>query len=81
MEEKSLLSLEEGSSAVISSLTAAGAARRRLLDLGFTPGARVRYLYAAPAGSPRAYMIRGAVIALRTGDAGGVLLSGGGAWD
>lgn len=41
----------------------------RLLDLGFTRGARVRCLFAAPSGEPRAYRIRGAVIALRREDA------------
>ena len=42
----------------------------RLLDLGFTRGARVRCLFAAPSGEPRAYRVRGAAIALRREDAG-----------
>ena len=46
----------------------------RLLDLGFTRGARVRCLFAAPSGEPRAYRIRGAVVALRSEDAGLVRL-------
>ena len=46
----------------------------RLMDLGFTRGARVRCLFAAPGGDPRAYRIRGAVIALRSEDAGLVRL-------
>ena len=41
----------------------------RLMDLGLTHGARVRCLFAAPGGDPRAYRIRGAVIALRSEDA------------
>ena len=41
----------------------------RLMDLGLTRGARVRCLFAAPSGEPRAYLIRGAVIALRREDA------------
>ena len=39
------------------------------MDLGLTHGARVRCLFAAPGGDPRAYRIRGAVIALRSEDA------------
>ena len=39
------------------------------MDLGFTPGAGVRCLFAAPSGDPRAYMVRGSVIALRRADA------------
>lgn len=42
-----------------------GFARRRLLDLGFTPGARVRSELAPFAGEPRAYRLRGTTIALR----------------
>ena len=42
----------------------------RLMDLGFTRGARVRCLFAAPSGEPRAYRVRGAAIALRREDAG-----------
>ena len=42
-----------------------GFIRRRLLDLGFTPGARVRRDLATFAGDPRAYRLRGTTIALR----------------
>ncbi len=42
-----------------------GLHRRRLLDLGFTPGARVRVYARAMFGDPRAYWIRGTRIALR----------------
>ncbi len=39
------------------------------MDIGLTGGARVKYLFSAPSGEPRAYLIRGAVIALRLEDA------------
>lgn len=42
-----------------------GFARRRLLDLGFTPGARVRSELEPFSGDPRAYRLRGTTIALR----------------
>ena len=41
----------------------------RLGDLGFTPGAAVECLFAAPGWGMRAYRVRGAVIALRQRDA------------
>lgn len=47
--------------------------RRRLEDLGLTEGSSVRCLMTSPLGDPRAYEIRGAVIALRQRDAEGVL--------
>lgn len=42
-----------------------GFMRRRLLDLGFTPGARIRPDLTTFAGDPRAYRVRGTTIALR----------------
>ncbi len=44
----------------------------RLFDLGFIPGTPVSCLFAAPSGNPRAYLIRGTVIALRNQDAIGI---------
>ena len=46
--------------------------RQRLLDLGFIEGARVKRLFSAPSGNPSAYLISGAVIALRASDASGI---------
>ena len=64
------------SGAIVGDITAFGELRRRLMDLGFTPGAAVRCLFAAPSGDPRAYMIRDSVIALRGSDASLVTLAG-----
>ena len=54
-----------GSSAQVQKLHAKGSIRRRLLDMGLTKGATVSCLYQSPFGDPRAYLIRGAVVALR----------------
>lgn len=67
-----LSELPEGGSAHVERLTASGAIRRRLLDLGLTPGTRITCVGVSPAGDPAAYLIRGAVIALRRRDADGV---------
>ena len=47
-----------------------GLARRRLLDLGVVPGTPITAEFASPGGDPTAYRIRGALIALRRGQAG-----------
>jgi ferrous iron transport protein A len=39
------------------------------LDLGLVPGTRVKTLRVSPLGDPKAYLIRGAVIALRAEEA------------
>ncbi len=46
-----------------------GLARRRLLDLGLTPGAHVTAALANAFGDPRAYEVRGTLIALRSDQA------------
>ncbi len=58
-----------GQTAFVCSLDRAGAMRRRLLDLGFTENAAVRCVGKSPFGDPSAFLVRGAVIALRSSDA------------
>lgn len=64
-----LQELAKGCSAHVEGLSAAGAMRRRLLDIGLVKGAPVTCIGAAPSGDPRAYLICGAVIAIRNRDA------------
>jgi ferrous iron transport protein A len=51
-----------------------GGMRRRLLDLGLVPGAEVRCMGRSPAGDPSAFLICGAVIAIRRADGADVML-------
>jgi ferrous iron transport protein A len=60
-----LYNLPVGKSAVITSLNAGGITRRRMMDLGLVPGTEVEALRYSPFKDPRAFKIRGAVIALR----------------
>lgn len=53
-------------------LTAEGSERLRLLDLGFVPGTPIKRLRTGPLGDPIAYLVRGAVIALREEQARGI---------
>ncbi len=64
-----LADLEVGETASIRALRVTGLGRRRLLDLGFTPGAVVACELASPFGEPNAYRIRGTLIALRPEEA------------
>ncbi len=61
--------LSRGRSATVLGLTAQGAFRNRLLDLGLVPGTSVERVMTSPAGDPVCYRIRGAMIALRSSDA------------
>lgn len=60
-----LYNLPVGKSAVVTSLNAGGITRRRMMDLGLVPGTEVEALRYSPFKDPRAFKIRGAVIALR----------------
>ncbi len=51
-----------------------GFSRRRLMDLGFTEGAQIRPFLQTFAGDPRAYKIRGTLVALRRDQASQVLV-------
>lgn len=75
MNEPHYLSdLAPGQRGTVRALGATGAMRRRMLDIGLTPGTEVECLGRSPAGDPSAYLIRGAVIAIRASDGRDVLL-------
>ena len=67
-----LRELKEGQEARVTDIKALGGMRRRLQDLGLIEGTRVSCLHKSPSGDPVAYLIRGAAIALRGEDAGGI---------
>ena len=48
--------------------------RRRLMDMGFTPGARLEAVLTTFAGDPRGYRVRGTLVALRQDQARQVLV-------
>lgn len=63
-----LYDLKPGQEAVVQSLEVSGSLRRRLLDIGLVENTPVRCLGRSILGDPSAYLIRGAVIALRACD-------------
>jgi len=76
MEDKyiPLSSLSIGEKARVIKLTSDGLMRRRLLDLGLIKNTVVEALHKSPFGDPVAYLIRGAVIALRSEVASMILI-------
>lgn len=69
---RSLLSVPVGSTARLGNILLQESLKNRLIDLGLTAGCPIRCLYAAPCGDPRAYWVRGTVIAIRNCDAKGI---------
>ena len=70
-----LAELDVGSKAQILSVDADINIKRRLQDIGLINGTTVECLYKSPLGDPKAFLIRGAVIALRCEDSGNILIN------
>lgn len=72
---KTLHNMREGTCARVAELRVEGGMRRRLQDIGLIEGTSVLCLQKSPSGDPIAYLIRGAVIALREEDSSRVLVN------
>ena len=75
MQTETLALLAPGESAVVQRLTVDGTMRRRFLDIGLIEGTSVECIGKSPGGDPSAYLIRGAVIAIRKSDCRGIRIT------
>lgn len=73
--EISLKDIEPGEHARVIELKNTGCMRRRFLDIGLICGTDVECIGRSPCGDPSAYMIRGAVIAIRSDDSEKILVT------
>ena len=64
--------LKIGSSGIIVAVGGSGALRRRLLDMGLTPGTQVYVRKTAPLGDPIELSLRGYTLSMRAADAGNI---------
>lgn len=71
----SLDQISPGQSAVINTLCCTGSMRRRLLDIGLIQDTKVECIGRSPGGDPSAFLIRGAVIAIRSEDSKNILVA------
>lgn len=75
MSVVSLDKLGAGQRGIVRGMRLSGADRRRMQDIGLINGTYVECLCKAASGDPCAYLIRGAVIALRKEDAAEISIS------
>ena len=66
---KRLDELRPGEQAEVLQLTCTGALRRRLIDMGITPGVQLTLRRAAPMGDPLELFLRGYTLSLRRSEA------------
>ena len=71
--DKTLDKFIKGESGRVKKLTATGAIRRRLLDMGITPGAEITMRKTAPMGDPMEITLRGYELTLRKAEAAFVI--------
>ena len=75
MQKKCFLSdILPGQRATVKALLSHDGMRRRLMDIGLVPETKVECVGQSPAGDPKAYLIRGAVIAIRNDDASDIFI-------
>ena len=67
--EQTLKSLDNGASGVVRRIRLTGATKRRLIEMGITPGTHVSVLKRAPLGDPIEILLRGYSLTLRGEDA------------
>ncbi|NLO85321.1 MAG: ferrous iron transport protein A [Clostridiales bacterium] len=70
-----LSNIKPGQTAHVKQLLSTGSMRRRLLDIGLIEGTEVRCVGCSPCGDPSAFLIRGAVIAIRMEDGEKIMIS------
>lgn len=66
--------LNRDQQATVVAILSSGIERRRHLDLGLVPGTNIKMLFENHNKNPKAYLIRGTVIALRNQDANKILV-------
>lgn len=72
--QKSLKDFELGQTGKVMRVSAEGKIRRRLFDMGVTPGAQITLKKAAPMGDPIEVTVRGYELTLRKSEAETVLM-------
>ena len=73
-EKMTLKELKVGESGTVVSIGEKGPVRRRIMDMGVTPGARLKVIKVAPLGDPVEVNIRGYELSLRKDEAAQIIV-------
>ena len=68
-KEITINDMQIGQRGVVTGLGCSGALRRRIIDMGVTPGAAVTFRRAAPMGDPLELNVRGYELSIRRSEA------------
>ena len=76
MRKNTLNELKKGDKAIIKDIEIEGSMKRRLLDIGLIKNSVVECILESPLKDPKAYWIRGTLIAIRNNDAKKIFIEG-----
>ncbi len=71
---KRLKDLGKNKTGIVTAINCSGASKRRLIDMGITPGVEVKVVRVAPLGDPIQISLRGYELSLRRSDAKDILV-------
>lgn len=71
---ESLKDIKAGEACIVTQINSSGEMYRRFLDIGLIEGTEVSCVAQSPSGDPKAFLIRGAVIAIRLDDCADILV-------
>lgn len=74
MKEVTLNQLKPGDTCTVMKVLGEGAVRRRIFDLGITPGASILYRKTAPFGDPIEISVRGYELSIRKEEAKAIIV-------
>lgn len=74
MKSYTLDCLKVGKTAEVVKLNTKDSIGRRFLDIGIVPGSKIECVMESPGGNPIAYLIKGALIAIRKEDTKQILI-------
>ena len=69
-----LYKMKTGQRAIVKKIDSGDGIKRRLMDMGLVENTRVECVGKSPLGDPSAYLIRGAVVAVRSRDCESILV-------
>lgn len=70
----SLDEIQPGEQAELTAVAGKPTIRRRLIDIGLVEGTKIECVGKSPFGDPKAFLVRGAVIAIRSEDCRNILI-------
>ena len=78
LSEKPLNQFVPGETGVVYKINVTGVAKRRLFDMGITPGIQITFRKMAPLGDPVEITVRGYELSIRRSEAKAILMKQGG---